>query len=161
MDFPGIRFIWAPHGNPLSLASLWCRSLSKRNTSSAFVECGTSTNEKFPKWVQTILKILYKWSSDQTKLNYNTGKFVEGRRKNFQSSVRGRKISKCFEAEKISMCSRPKNFKVFWGQKNFQSGLRPKNFKVFEARKILKVAWGRKISKSLRPSDLEAGQENF
>ena len=42
---------------------------------------------KFPKWVQTILKILYKWSSDQTKLNYNTGKFVEGRRKNFQSSV--------------------------------------------------------------------------
>ena len=116
MDFPGIRFIWAPHGNPLSLASLWCRSFSKRNTSSAFVECGTSTNEKFPKWVQTILKILYKWSSDQTKLNYNTGKFVEGRRKIFK--VR-------FEAEKFQSVSRPENFKVFWGQK------------------IFKVAWGR------------------
>ena len=130
MDFPGIRFIWAPHGNPLSLASLWCRSFSKRNTSSAFVECGTSTNEKFPKWVQTILKILYKWSSDQTKLNYNTGKFVEGRRKNFQSSVWGRKNFKVFRGRKIPKCPRPKNFKVFWGRKNF------------------KVAWGQLIFQS-------------
>ena len=113
MDFPGIRFIWAPHGNPLSLASLWRRSFSKWYTSPVFVECGTSTNEKFPKCVQTILKTLYKWSSDQTKLNYNTGKFVEGRRKNFQSSVWGRKISKCFWGRK--------NFKVAWGQLIFQS----------------------------------------
>ena len=131
MDFPGIRFIWAPHGNPLSLASLRCRSLSKRQTFSAFVECGTSTNEKFPKWVQTILKILYKWSSDQTKLNYNTGKFVEGRRKNFQSSVRGRKISKCFEAEK------------------FQSARGRKISKCFEAGKISKWLEAGKISKWL------------
>ena len=143
MDFPGIRFIWAPHGDPLSLASLRCRLFSKRNTSSAFVECGTSTNEKFPKWVQTILKILYKWSSDQTKLNYNTGKFVEGRRKIFK--VR-------FEAEKFQSVLRPKKFQCARGRKIS---------KYFEARKIFKVAWGRKISKSLRPSDLEAGQENF
>ena len=154
MDFPGIRFIWAPHGNPLSLASLWCRSFSKRNTSSAFVECGTSTNEKFPKWVQTILKILYKWSSDQTKLNYNTGKFVEGRRKNF---------SKFGSRPKISKCLRPKNFKVFWGQKNFQSGLRPKNFKVLEAkwprgwpRKFLSAESGQSVHVKWKSDSLSA-----
>ena len=83
---------------------------------------GRRQTKNFPSGFKTILKILHKWSSDQTKLNYNTGKFVEGRRKKFSK-----------------FGSRPKNFKVFRGRKNSKCS-RPKNFKVFEARKIFKVA---------------------
>ena len=54
--------------------------------------------------------------------------------------------------------SRPKNFKVFGGRKISKCS-RPKNFKVFEARKFSKWLEAEKISKSLRPSDLEAGQK--
>ena len=127
-------------------------------TANIFGICGMRDvdKRKFPKWVQTILKILYKWSSDQTKLNYNTGKFIEGRRKNFSKFGLRPKNFKVFRVRKNFNVLEAEKFQSVRGQKNFQSGLRPKNFKVLEAkwprgwpRKFLSAESGQSVHKQV------------